>query len=136
MIAAWNQVSRRALHETLSTELCFVARRELEKQTVHPGILLRKRVLPALALSVSQAARDLQITRQTLHRILAGEAAITPDMAARLERLCGVRSQVWLGLQQDCELQRVNAQQRDIYERIPSYTLPDNLLREIGELDE
>ena len=37
----------------------------------HPGALLRDSVLPALKLSVSQAARDLMITRQTLHRILA-----------------------------------------------------------------
>ena len=56
----------------------------------HPGMLLRNHVLPGLGLSVSQAARDLGIARQTLHRILAGDAAITPEMAARLERLCGV----------------------------------------------
>ena len=46
-------------------------------------------VLPALRISVSQAARDLGITRQTLHRILAEEAAVTPEMALRLGRFCG-----------------------------------------------
>ena len=65
----------------------------------HPGVLLRNHVLPGLGLSVSQAARDLGITRQTLHRILAGDAAITPEMAARLERVCGVPSGFWL----DCQ---------------------------------
>jgi addiction module HigA family antidote len=51
---------------------------------LHPGFLLRYQVLPGLDLSVSQAARELRIARQTLHRVLAGTAAITPEMAARL----------------------------------------------------
>lgn len=103
--------------------------------TRHPGILLRDRVLPALDLSVSQAARDLQTTRQTLHRILAGDAAITPDMAARLERLCGIRSRFWLELQHDCELERIRVQHRDLYDRIPSHPLPNNFLKDIGAID-
>jgi addiction module HigA family antidote len=55
-------------------------------------MLLRDHVLPALQLSVGQAARDLVVTRQTLHRIVAGNAAISTEMAARLERFCGVSS--------------------------------------------
>jgi antitoxin HigA-1 len=110
----------------------MLLRHPLKTPTVHPGVLLRELILPALALSVTQAARDLQITRQTLHRILAGEAAITPDMAARLERLCGIRPQFWLGLQQDCDLERLSTQCRAIYDLIPSHKLPNNILNEIG----
>jgi len=64
-------------------------------EPTHLGALLRIYVLPALNLSVGQAARDQQITRQTLHRILAGAAALTPEMAVRLERLCGAASEFW-----------------------------------------
>ena len=56
----------------------------------HPGAILRHEVLPALKLSISQAARDLAITRQVLHHILAGTASVTPNIALRLERLCVV----------------------------------------------
>jgi plasmid maintenance system antidote protein VapI len=49
------------------------------EESEHPGALLRVYVLPALNLSVSQAARDLEITRQMLHRILAGAAGVTPE---------------------------------------------------------
>ena len=45
-----------------------------------PGELLRDHVFPGLRLSVSQAARDLGIAHQTLHRILAGDADITVAM--------------------------------------------------------
>ena len=40
---------------------------------VHPGTILRDDVLPALNISVSAAARELGLSRQTLHRILAGQ---------------------------------------------------------------
>lgn len=103
---------------------------------MHPGNLLRDCILPALGLSVSQAARDLHITRQTLHRILAGDAAITPDMATRLERLCGVQSRYWLALQQDCELDRNLLEHGELYDRIPSHQLPEKVLRTIGASDD
>lgn len=98
----------------------------------HPGGLLRDCVLPALDLSVSQAARDLQITRQSLHRILAGQAAITPDMAVRLEKLCGVCSQFWLSKQQAHELVRVRETNRQLLPLIPSHKLPSDILDLIG----
>lgn len=98
----------------------------------HPGILLRDVVLPAIRLSVSQAARDLQVTRQTLHRILAGQAAITPDMALRLAKLCGVSSEFWLSRQSTYELNKMHAEIVDLIPLIPSHTLPDGLAERIG----
>lgn len=62
---------------------------DLADPSVRRGILLRKRIFPALRLSVSQAARELRITRQTLHRMLAGRAAVMPSMAVRLDKDCG-----------------------------------------------
>jgi antitoxin HigA-1 len=98
----------------------------------HPGAILREQVLPALRLSVSQAARDLGIARQTLHRILAGNAAITPEMAARLEKLCRVPSRFWLQRQQEHDLQRVGLVSAAVLSRIPSYPLPSDVLKQIG----
>jgi addiction module HigA family antidote len=98
-------------------------------------MLLRYRVLPALHLSVSQAARDLLVTRQTLHRILAGRAAITPDMAVRLEKFCGIPSRFWLARQQTHELARVSAANRDLLPHIPSRLLPTAVLESMGIAD-
>ena len=75
-----------------------------ERRPTHPGAILREDVLPALGLSVSEAARQLGVTRQTLHRILAEKVSITPEMAVRLGRFCGNGPGLWLLMQQACDL--------------------------------
>lgn len=85
----------------------------------HPGELLREDVLPALGLSVSEAARQLGVTRQTLHRILAGTQGITPEMALRLGRFCGNGPGLWLRMQQAHDLWHAERRLRDQLERIP-----------------
>ena len=98
----------------------------------HPGRILRDRVLPGLELSVSQAARELRIARQTLHRVLAGSVAVTPEMATRLARLSGTTPIFWLTLQQHHDLwQAEKALSREL-RLIPSHRLPDAIRTEIG----
>lgn len=66
----------------------------------HPGETLREDVLPALGLSVTQAAAQLGVTRAALSRVLNGRAAVSPEMALRLEGWLGVenggRADVWI----------------------------------------
>ena len=70
-------------------------------QPTHPGELLRDEVLPALGLSVTKAAALLHVSRQALHAVLSERAAVTPEMAVRLGKLCdrpatcGRRSGTW-----------------------------------------
>jgi len=52
----------------------------------HPGETLREDILPALGLSVTDAARQLGISRVALSRVLNGRAGISVDLARRLER--------------------------------------------------
>lgn len=74
----------------------------------HPGELLREDVLPALRLSVSEAAKQLGVGRVTLSRILHGHAAISPEMALRLEAWLGVErggdARIWLAQQSEHDL--------------------------------
>ena len=76
----------------------------LRRKPTHPGELLREDVFPALRISVSEAARKLRVSRQTLHRILAGDAGVTPDMAVRLGKFCGNGPGLWLRMQQAYDL--------------------------------
>jgi addiction module HigA family antidote len=103
-----------------------------DRQAEHPGVLLRDHVLPALHLSVSQAARDLAVTRQTLHRILAGNAAISIEMAARLERFCGVSSEFWLDCQHRYDLQQAKTQLAFALSRVRTRILPEGVIKGIG----
>ncbi len=69
----------------------------------HPGETLRDDVLPALGLTVTAAAAQLGVTRAGLSRVLNGRAAISPEMALRLEGWLGVekggRADSWLAQQ-------------------------------------
>ena len=69
----------------------------------HPGLTLRDDVLPALGLSVTEAANQLGVSRVALSRLLNGRAAISPDMALRIEAWLGVErggeAQLWLAEQ-------------------------------------
>lgn len=69
----------------------------------HPGETLRDDVLPALGITITEAARQLGVTRVALSRILNGRAAISPDMALRLEAWLGAErgssAELWLGQQ-------------------------------------
>jgi len=74
----------------------------------HPGETLREDVLPALGLTVTEAALQLGVTRAALSRVLNGRAAISPEMALRIEGWLGVenggRADVWLSLQTGYDL--------------------------------
>jgi addiction module HigA family antidote len=87
---------------------------------VHPGEILREDVLPALDLTITDAAEKLGVTRQTLHRIIAREKPrpVTPEMAVRLGKLCGNGPRLWLNLQSAHDLWQ--AERRVDTRRIPT----------------
>ena len=66
----------------------------------HPSLTLRDDVLPALALSVTNAADQLGVSRVALSRVINGRAAISPQLALRLEAWLGVdrggAARLWL----------------------------------------
>ena len=69
----------------------------------HPGMTLRDDVLPALGLKVTEAAKQLDVSRVALSRVLNGRAAISPEMALRIEAWLGVarggEARLWLAEQ-------------------------------------
>jgi addiction module HigA family antidote len=87
---------------------------------VHPGEILREDVLPALDLSVTEAAQQLRVSRQTLHRILSGTMAVSPEMAVRLGKFCGNGPGLWLRLQAAHDLWHAEKRMRTEIKRIPT----------------
>ena len=77
----------------------------------HPGGTLRDDVLPALGLTVTEAAKQLGVTRAALSRVLNEHAAISPEMALRLEGWLGVenggRADIWIAEQAAYDLWQV-----------------------------
>jgi antitoxin HigA-1 len=95
-------------------------RRNPDRQPTHPGAILREDVLPALKLSVVGAAAKLGVSRQMLHRVLAERAAMTPEMAVRVGKLCGNGPQFWLAMQQEHDLWQAERDLADQVARIPT----------------
>lgn len=95
--------------------------RNRSRPPTHPGVILRDDVLPELQISVSEAARQLGVTRQTLHRVMAGTAAVTPEMAVRLGKFCGNGPRLWLSMQQGHDLWHAEHRLRDAIEKIPTH---------------
>lgn len=97
------------------------SKRRAEREPTHPGAILRLDVLPALGLSVSEAAAQLRVTRQTLHRILSGRTSITPEMAVRLGKFCGNGPGLWLRMQASHDLWRAERELAGELEKIPRH---------------
>lgn len=73
----------------------------------HPGLGLGT-VIQVLGISVTEAADQLGVSRVTLSRVINGRAAISAEMALRIEAWLGVENggsaHVWLGQQRDYDL--------------------------------
>lgn len=87
---------------------------------MHPGELLREDVLPTIDLPKTKIAELLGVSRQTLYDILGEKAAVTPEMALRLGRLCGNGPTFWLNLQMAYDLERESARIASELEQIPT----------------
>jgi addiction module HigA family antidote len=74
------------------------------KNPPHPGLSVRYDCLEPLGLSVTQGAKILGVTRQTLNNLANGRAAISPEMAIRLDKAFGGGAETWLRLQATYDL--------------------------------
>jgi addiction module HigA family antidote len=70
----------------------------------HPGEVLRELCLKPLALTVTQAAAALGVSRKTLSGILNGRAGISPEMAVRLSLAFGTTAESWMNQQVQFDL--------------------------------
>lgn len=87
----------------------------------HPGAILREDVLPALELSVAEAARQLGVSRQKLQSILDERSSVTPEMAVRLGKFCSNGAAFWLRLQNAHDLWHAERELEDEVRKIPSH---------------
>ncbi len=74
----------------------------------HPGEVLRE-WLPE-NMTVTQAAKELQISRVTLSKVLNGKAGITATMALRLSVWLGTTPETWLEMQTQWDLWQAEQQ--------------------------
>src|SRR5438552_18641941 len=71
---------------------------------MHPGEILREEFSKPLALSINALARALHVPANHVSGIVNEKRGISALMALRLARYFGTSPELWLGLQQDYEL--------------------------------
>jgi len=90
-----------------------------QPDAIHPGPFIREHVLPA-DLSVTAAAKRLGVGRPALSNLFNGRAALSPDMAVRIEKTFGYDGKKLLQLQ--AAYDRAQAQARDPEIAVRAYT--------------
>lgn len=86
-----------------------------------PGEFLREEVLNELGLSVARAAELLGVRRATLSDLINDNAALSPEMALRIEKAFGINMDMLLRMQawHDSYTMRQHAAEIDVKRYTP-----------------
>lgn len=91
---------------------------------VHPGAILREDILKEMNLSVTKAAKGLEISRKQLSEIVNETSSISAEMAVRLEQGFGVSAEFWLDLQKKYDIWKVENSGRIHVQRFDKIKAP------------
>lgn len=69
------------------------------KNPPHPGEILRHEIIEGHALTVTESAKVLGVTRQALNNLVNGGSSLTPEMALRFEKAFGVSMDTLMRMQ-------------------------------------
>ena len=78
----------------------------------HPGTVIHEEILKPLGLTISEAARRLDISRSRLSRVLNGKGPITPELAIRLEMAFKPSADSWMRQQAAYDLWQARQKNR------------------------
>jgi addiction module HigA family antidote len=84
------------------------------KNPAHPGGFVRSEIVEALELSVTDAAKALGVTRPALSALLNERAALSPEMALRLEKAFGVSMETLMRMQNSFDIAQARKRAGDI----------------------
>jgi addiction module HigA family antidote len=80
----------------------------------HPGRIVWQECLEPLGLTVTEIAKGLGVSRQALNNLVNEKAAISPEMAIRLEKAFGSTADTWLHMQAAYDLAQVRKKENKI----------------------
>lgn len=77
------------------------------KNPPHPGELVRYDCLEPLGLSITDAAKVLNVSRQALNNLVNKKSGISPEMAVRLSKAFNGSPEFWMRLQLNYDLAQI-----------------------------
>ena len=81
---------------------------------VHPGPRLKPNVVDHHALSVTDLADHLGVSRQSISKLLNGRQGLTAEMAIRFEKAFGLKADTLIRMQSAHELAEARAHEDEI----------------------
>ena len=83
------------------------------KNPAHPGGFVRE-IITELGLSVTAAAAALGVTRPAVSAVLNQRAALSPEMALRIEKAFGVRMDTLMRMQSAFDIAQARSREDEI----------------------
>jgi addiction module HigA family antidote len=71
----------------------------ITRKPTHPGEVLLEDVIKPLGLTVTEAAKNLGVSRKTLSELVNQKAALSPEMALRNAKATNTSPESWLNMQ-------------------------------------
>jgi addiction module HigA family antidote len=87
------------------------------KNPPHPGDFIRTEIIEPAGLSVTAAAVALQVSRPALSSLLNGKAALSGEMALRIEKAFGVKMDTLMRMQSAYDIVRTRKREKEIHVR-------------------
>ncbi|MGH7837433.1 MAG: HigA family addiction module antitoxin [Candidatus Binataceae bacterium] len=84
------------------------------KDPPHPGDFIRSEIIEPAGLSVTAAAGALQISRAALSSLLNGRAALSGEMALRIEKAFGVKMDTLMKMQSAYDIAKTRKREKEI----------------------
>jgi addiction module HigA family antidote len=84
------------------------------KNPAHPGGFVKSEIIEPLGVSVTDAARALGVTRAALSALLNERAALSSEMALRIEKAFGVSMDTLMRMQNSYEIARARRREGEI----------------------
>jgi addiction module HigA family antidote len=81
---------------------------------VHPGVWLRQEIVEPNGLNVTQIADHMNVTRQSMSKLLNGRQGLSADMAIRFEKAFGLSAETLMRIQASHELAVARSHEDDI----------------------
>jgi addiction module HigA family antidote len=88
------------------------------KNPPHPGDFIKTEIVEALGLTVTAAAEALDVSRPTLSSLLNCHAALSGDMALRIEKAFGVRMDTLMRMQSAYDIAQTRAREKQVHVRL------------------
>ena len=84
------------------------------KNPPHPGDFIRTEIIEPAGLSVTDAAKALQVSRPALSSLLNGKADLSGDTALRIEKAFGVKMETLMRMQSSYDIARTRKREKEI----------------------